>query len=467
MRRHVSALEEPFDTERPVRPGQTGRFSETWHDWLRIGVPGVLICVGAFAIAWHFVKPAPPSHVVIATGSKQGRYFAVAQRYADSFAANGITLEVRETAGSGENFKLLNDPASGVDIAIVQAGSSPAPSERPHVQAVAGIYYEPVIIFYRGDARMTQLSQLAGKRIAIGAEGSGVRIVARMLLDEAGVQDQAAGTAFVDVGGDAAADALSAGQVDAAFYVIAPDAAVIARLLATPGVHMMSFDHAHAYGRRHPFLSATTLYQGSVDLAKNLPDLDVQLIAAPATIVVRDTTHQAIIQLLVRAAQEVNAGATLLSDPGAFPIAERTELPANKDALYFLANKPSILHRTLPFWLASMVDRLIILLVPLLVVLIPLIRLMPPLFRWRVQRRIHNRYKRVRQIEEKLGPAAAQPDVEAGREELLAMEKDLATLKLPTSFAEQLYNLRTHVSYVRNRFDAWLARPAPAAASAS
>jgi hypothetical protein len=277
-----------------------------------------------------------------------------------------------------------------------------------------------------------------------------------MLLSEAGVADKSAGTSLLEMGGDQAADALDKAEIDAAFFVIAPDAPVVSRLLETPDLHLMSFDQAHAYGRRHPFLSATTLYQGAVDIKRNLPDTDTELVASPATIVVRDTTHSAIIELLVRAAQEINSGTTLLSESGTFPNADRSELKVNKDAKYFLKNPPGFLRRTLPFWLASMIDRLIILVVPLLFVLIPLIRMMPPLLRWRVQRRIYNRYKRVRQIEERLHVASSREELEAGHDELVAMDKSLATLKIPISFVEELYNLRTNVSYVRVRLEMFL-----------
>jgi uncharacterized protein len=449
--------------------------TESWANWLRIGVPA-LIAVVVIAIAWRYLQPAPPNHVIIATGSKEGVYYAMALKYADFFADNGITLEVRETAGSAENFKLLSaprgtTPGGDVDIAIVQGGSSPPPDQIPHLQAVAGIYYEPVLVFTRGLRQPTQLSQLAGKKIAIGTPGSGVRVVAEMLLNEAGVADKSTdrytGATLLDLGGDSAADAMAAGTIDAAFFIIAPDAPIVDRLLSTPGVHLMSFDQAHALGRRHPFLSATTLYEGSVDIKRNLPDADTQLVASPATIAVRDSTHSAIIELLVRAAQEINGGTTLLSDVGTFPNADRSELRVNKDARYFLKNPPGFLRRTLPFWLASMVDRLIVLIVPLLVVLIPLVRMMPPLLRYRIQRRILRRYKRIRQIEERLHSSSPREDLQAGHDELVAMDKSLATLKIPISFVEELYNLRTNVNYVRSRIETWLRQDQPQSTSAS
>ena len=430
------------------------------RELLTVFVPAFLFVLAAFGITWHFVQPAPPSHVVIATGPKSGAYYAIAQKYVDYFGANGVELEVRETGGTVDNFKLLGQPDSGVDIAVVQAGASPPPEQRPGIQAVAGIYYEPVLVFYRGDTPVTRVPQLAGKKIAIGAEGSGVRVMAQMLLDEAGVSTKTDGATFQDIGGDEAAAALASGTIDAAFYVIAPDAPVVARLLAMPGVHLMGFDNARAYGRLHPFLSPTTLYRGSVDIRQDLPASDIPLIAAPTTLAIRSDTHPAIIQLLVRAAQETNRGSTLLSDPGVFPMATGSELPTNHDALYFLQNAPNVLHRTLPFWLAAMIDRLIILVLPLLVVLIPLFRATPPLLKWRTERKLLARYRRVRQIEDKLSMNSPRLALQAGVEELNAIDEDLMRIKIPASFSKDLFDLRGSVEYVSARLEKWLAAKA-------
>lgn len=428
------------------------KFSESWHEWLKIGLPILVLTCVAFAIAWHFVKPAPPKHVVIATGSHEGMYYKFAQLYAGHFAANGIELEVRETGGSVENYKLLTAPDSGVDVAIVQSGTAPPADQRPNLQAVAGIYYEPVWVFYRGSTPVTRLTQLAGKKIAIGAEGSGVRPLALTLLKDSGLDaGDSQGTTFSDLGGDKAASALKDGTVDAAFFVIAVSAPVIPRLLQTDGVHLMSFELAHAYGRHYPFLSPVTLYEGALDAQRNLPAQDVQLIAPAATLVMRSSTHQAVVELLVQAALQTHGGSTLLSEPGQFPTAERTELPVSSDARFFLTNKPSFLHRTLPFWLASLIDRLLIMLLPFVAVLVPLVRLTPPLYRWSIRKRIFRWYRRVRGIDERLGEHATPDQVESGRRELADLEKEVLSTKVPLSYNQELYNLRLHLGYVRSR----------------
>jgi hypothetical protein len=222
----------------------------------------------------------------------------------------------------------------------------------------------------------------------------------------------------------------------------------------------MSFEQAHAYGRRYPFISPVTLYQGSIDIHRNLPDQDVRLIASQASLVVRSSTHEAIIQLLVRAAEQVHGQVTLLSEAGIFPTADRAELPVNKDARYFLTTRPGFLHRTFPFWLASLIDRILIMVLPLLVVVLPLIRMMPPLYAWRIRSRIYKSYKQVRQVDEGLNENSPRADVEAGRDQLAALEKALLSLRVPVSYTEQLYNLRLHNEFIRARLENWLRKPA-------
>ena len=368
-----------------------------------------------------------------------------------------------------------------MDVAIVQAGTMPKDPPKD-LEAVAGIYYEPVMVFYRGNTALTRLEQLRGKKIAIGAEGSGVRPLAQMLLADSGVNDGADGTTFEPLGTGDAVNGLAANEIDAAFFVIAPDASDIAKLftiaslLQDPKViekpdlledaasfkelksrlgvsdkdlpddvkvrgksklNLMSFEHAHAYSRRHPFLSPVTLYKGSIDIAKNLPPQDVQLVAGAATLVVRHSAHEAIIQLLVRAAEHIHSQGTLLSEPGTFPNSDRCELPVNSDAHYFLTTKPGFLQRTFPFWLASLIDRMLILVLPLLALFLPLIRMMPPLYAWRTRSRIYKWYKQVRRFDERLSEHSQRAEIITGRDELASLEKTLLSVKVPLSYTEE------------------------------
>ena len=120
-----------------------------------------------------------------------------------------------------------------------------------------------------------------------------------------------------------------------------------------------------------------TLYQGVIDLGINIPAEDVHLIAPSAMLVARKSLHHGTMELLVRAAKESHSGGTILSDAGEFPSAKLTDLPVGKDAQYYLRAQPSRFLGGLPFWMKSLIDRLLLLLIPLIALLLPLFRFVP------------------------------------------------------------------------------------------
>ena len=139
-------------------------------------------CLAALIATYMmFVEPPPPRKIVIASGSRNGAYFRHAQQYAEELQKEGLSVEVRETAGSVENLHLLGQDGSGVAVAIVQGGVA-SPEERRHCYALGSLYHEPLWVFYRGDKPLERLSQLAGKRIGVGPAGSGTYAIAMPLL---------------------------------------------------------------------------------------------------------------------------------------------------------------------------------------------------------------------------------------------------------------------------------------------
>lgn len=429
---------------------EEARFS--WLEWLKLALPVVLGVTVVFAITWHFVRPAPPQRIVMAAGAPGGVYDSMARKYAQYFADNGFELIVKPTAGSIENYQLLLDPNSGVDVALVQGGTAPATEQRGDLRAICSVYFEPLWIFYRNATPLTHLTDLAGKRLAIGPVGSGGRALADRLLRENGIDaavDHA--TVLSDQSGSAAGAALAAGQVDAVFICSGPENPLIRQLLQTPGVSLMSLRNADAYARRLGFLSHVTLFEGSMDLAHNLPREDVHLVAPAATIVGHASTHTAIVELLVQATRNVNSGGTLLNDAGLFPSDNYVDLPMDGDARHFLKITPNFLHRTLPFWAASLIDRLLILLLPSIALLLPLLRLTPIVYRWRMRSRIYRWYTQLRRVDAHLLAMGSPEQLQADRDELKAMDRELSHVKVPLSFMQELYDLRLHVAYLNER----------------
>ena len=417
------------------------------RDLALVGLPLVALVVAAFWIAYKFVKPAPPDAFVLATGREEGAYHAVGERYQELLEREGISVVLKPSAGSVENLTELADEDSEVEVAFVQSGNGDA-DDYPGLVSLGSVYYEPVWIFYRGATLRDQLRQLSGKRIAIGVVGSGTRRLATQLL----LVNQAWSppTRTLDLSGDAAAEALLRGAVDAVFLVGPADVSYVRRLLLAPDVKLLSFDRAAAYTKVFPFLRAVTLPQGTIDLVRDIPPRDVVLLAPTATIVAKETFHPALADLLLQAMAETHGGLGILHKAGEFPAARSQDFALSKEAQRFYKSGPPFLQRYLPFWAATLVDRIIVLLVPILAVLIPVLKFAPGLYAWRIRSRIYRWYGELKFLELELRERFDRTRVDEYRRRLDHLEEVANTRPIPLPFTDQVYTLRQHIDMVRS-----------------
>ena len=405
-----------------------------------------LITLIGFVIAWQFVNPAPPGSLAIATGEAEGAYYLFAQRYREQLVQHGIELEVQTTAGSVENLDLLQQGAA--DLAFVQGGTASG-AEAATLTSLGSLYYEPLWVFYRGSDNLSRLDELRGKRIAVGAPGSGTYAIASLLLADNFIDTSM--DAIQTLGGKAALKALQQDQIDVMFLVASPEAPLVQQLLFAEGIQLMSFARASAYTRLHPFLSAVTLPEGVIDLQANIPQRDTVLLAATANLVVTEDFHHALVAPLLQAAKHIHAIGDLFARPGSFPNHENLEFPLNRDAARFYEHGPPLLQRYLPFGLASQVDRLKIMLVPLLTLLLPLAKIMPPTYRWRVRKKIYRWYEELQALDNAgYAPHESIP-LEVQLQTLQALEEEVRKVTVPLSYADELYSLRMHIGLVRDR----------------
>jgi len=408
---------------------------------LKIYAPAAFVVIAAFVLAFQFIKPAPPRHVVMATGGPEGAYYQFGRRYAAFLAREGITLELRPTAGSVENLELLR--SGEVSLALVQGGVDDGQSD-PGLFSLGSVYYEPLWLFSRKGLFVQRLGDLAGRRIAMGPEGSGTRALANRLLRDNGLAQTAD---WVAKGGQSAVDELLAGRVDAAFFVMSAESALIRELLSHPQVVLADFVRAPAYTRRYRFLSALELPEGAYDLAANIPNRTVRLLAPAANLVSNTDLHPAVISLILQAASEVHREGGYFGDRGEFPSARLLAFPLSDEADHFYKHGPPLLQRFLPFWAASLVDRLKVMLLPLLVLLFPLIKVMPPIYTWRMRARVYRWYEELEKAEQQL--TDGDSDVATLLDELNRIETEVRQVKVPLSFTDQLYHLREHIDMVR------------------
>jgi TRAP transporter TAXI family solute receptor len=399
---------------------------------------------------FYVISPPPPKVIRISTGLDSGAYYAFGQAYAERFKQHGITLEVVTSNGTLENLARLND-ASGdkkkrVDLAFVQGGVANA-EQHPTLESLASVAYEPVWVFYNRTAfpkGLNQLSDLAGKRVSVGIEGSGARAVALEFLKLNNIND--GNTTLSALTGSVAVGAVDAGTIDAMFLVAAVEAASV-QLAIAKNLGLMSFNQAEAYVRKFPWAAKITLPRGGANMARNLPADDVDLVAATANLVARGDLHHSIMYLALDIASEVHRVPNAFGAVGDFPNKKNLDFTQSEESKRFFETGRPFLQRYVPFWLANLIERFLVLLGPILAIGFPLIKLGPALLSWKEQSELAQIYDEVLDIEYGRHPDERSVDKALAR--LAEIEATIPHLGLTAHFYTNIYSLRGHLATAR------------------
>lgn len=411
-------------------------------------LPAVLLALGALWLAAQFVEPAPPRSVAMSTGSNKGAYHAYGKKYAEVLARVGVKLELVTSNGSMENASRLKDPTSAVQVALLQGGLLSS-KEAAGLVSLGRVYQEPLWIFYRGESAKTRLSELAGLRLSIGPEGSGTRPLAKILLEANKVTGE--NTRFLGYDSDVAADKLLSGELDGMFLASGAENAVVRKLMTAPGVRMLSLDQAEAYERLYPYLAKVALPQGYVSLSENIPNTDIVMLAPQASLVARADLHPAIIGLLVDAAKEIHAQGGVFEMPGEFPKPQDRGISMSEDALRDYSSGKNFLHRQLPFWVATFIERMLVMLLPIATILLPLFKIVPVLYQWRIRSRIYYWYGQLKRLERDLAEDRSIGARLTYRDRLARIEDAVSVIPVPLRYSNELYMLRAAILLVRQR----------------
>lgn len=429
----------------------------------------VLLLVAAIlaTVLWvlfSVVEPPPPKRVQMLTGNSSGAYYGFAQRYAQALKKNGIELVPVQSNGSVENLQKLLSDDTPYQVALIQSGiaADVLPKwdptdvngnvDPPPLESLAAVAYEPVWVFYKpqaGAPKPVTFAAFKGRKIAIGPEGSGTRAVALRLLKSVAVN--AGNSAFSPLSGSEAVEAVLKGEQDAVFLVASASAPSVQRALEG-GLRAVSLDQADAYVRLNPWLSKISLPRGVVSMARDLPDEELTLVAASANLVVHKSLHPAISYLLMDVANEVHRAPTILNGLKEFPSEKSLEFPQSEESKrYFKTGRP-VLQRYLPFWMANLVERLLVTVVPLLVLLLPAMQLIPKLMQWFGKARLLKLYDRARMVESACGSEAGQKTLALAQ--INALEAELEAQPPNSDLYVDTFNLRAHFDMVRSRIAA-------------
>ena len=419
---------------------------------LVVGIAFLILVTILFAILWVLVPP-PPRSIELATGFPTGLYQQFGEKLQAELAQEGVSLKLCTTGGTSDNLALLSNPESGVDFAMLQGGVADL-SKHPNFVSIAGVFYEPVWVWYRESSfqsesgRLGLLSQLKGKRVSIGNEGSGTLSLASQLIE-------ASGMSLNDLRAEKlkpldALEKFKKGELDAVFLVSAAEAPLVRSFYETPGIRLMSFEQADAYVHLFPFLSKVTVPRGVVSIAYDLPRQDIQVLAATATLVGKDDVSPALVTLLLGDTYDILKTYSYLQKPGEFPSGTGLDFPLHVDAEIYLKDGPSFLHRHLPFWTAVWIGRFAKIVIPLLVILIPLFTYVPAAKNLLLRLKLSQVYEELKVIEKNASNPALK---EKNFKDLADIERRVGGIKVSMLDAKELYDLKGHVGEVRGRLN--------------
>ncbi|MEN6463715.1 MAG: TAXI family TRAP transporter solute-binding subunit [Syntrophaceae bacterium] len=399
---------------------------------------------------FFFFHSAPPRTIVITSGVEGTPYQRTAERYAKILARQGVTLKILPSGGSRENLERLMDPSSKVDVGFVQTGIAKGENLEKLI-SLGSVSYQPLYLFYRSENPVGLLSEFRGKRLAVGEKGTGTHVLALEILALNSIKPEG-DTKLLELNDDDTLKGLLDGSIDASFMMgDSTSVKIIRDLLHTEGIRIFDFTQADAYCRRLSHMSKLVLLKGVADFGNDVPDRDITLISPTVELIAREDLHPALIDVLLETAAQVHSRAGIFQKRREFPAPIEHEYRVSEDAQRYYKSGKTFLYRYLPFWLASLINRILLVFVPMVLVLIPGLKLVPALFRWRIRLYILRWYRALLAIEAEVYRGITPADTDELLKRLDIIEQSVNQMKKPALFADQFYSLRYHIDFVRER----------------
>lgn len=392
------------------------------------------------------VNPVPPTSLVMSTASSTGPDYAIGQQYQRLLEAEGFTLDLLEGQGSAMTVdRLISGEAQ---VGIVSTGII-TDEQAESLRSLGSLYFEPIWIFYQADQDVQYITDLRGKRIGIGPVGSGTRLTALRLLAANGITNE--NSTLVEPAFPEMREQMLAGELDAVFWVVSPNSTSIREFLRTESIALLDITRTQAYRSLYPYLTTVIIGEGLIDLENNIPSQSITVLAGAANLVVRDDIHPNLVRLLSRVIEEVHSPAGTFESAGQFPSESYVELPLHPEAKRYLREGETFFENSFPFVFASILDRFIIVFIPLIPLLYPLVRGLPPVYNMAMRRRILRWYGILYEIDQKVDELTTeQIDAELARLQEITLNLNKSP-RPPLGRMGDFYNLQLHIDLVTKR----------------
>lgn len=399
----------------------------------------VVLLVAVFSV--RLIGPSIPRELHLLTGPEGSVFYEDGLRYQQHLARRGVTVRLVETGGSVDNLMSMLEP-DRLQAAFVESGverTLELGEGLERLTSIGSLYIEPVWLFVRNGLEVESLDDLTGLRVALGPEGSAVRRLATHMLRLNAILDDIRWEEYDSLAGSAAAAAVRRGELDGFFIMGTPDADALLPILREEAFEAVSFRRTAAYERRFPFLAAITLPEGTLDFGRNIPDADLQQLAASVNLVAQDDMPSAMVDLLLDASAAIHGGRTLYMDHGTFPSPQHISLPLNESADEWYRTGPPPLQRMLPFWLATFIDRFLGFAAAVGGAALAMFGVLPRLLGLRFEWTANGYWRRLTRLEKQIATGEDADEVRARLGDLL---RESATLGVPLHMQPAYLELR-------------------------
>jgi uncharacterized protein len=414
-----------------------------------VSITSAVIVLAALFVTYRLVDPLPPRHLAIAAGMMGSGYDNIARQYARILARHGVELKIRNSVGAVENLGLLRDPASGVQAALTTFGFT-EPADADALYSLGGVFNAAIFILYRSEEPITAFTQFRGKRLSIGMPGTALRALILEVLKATDALDTS--THLVDLDTAQAIDALIAGEIDVAIFPQL-DGSPLQHLLSVPGIRLMSVAQAEAIAKTVPGLKHVMLWRGLIDLSRDIPSSNIDLLASRNRLLVRNDLHPALQYLLLEAMREVHWAPGPFNSLGEFPAEQPNDLPLSPTAQAFYRSGPTLWQRYTSFWLTSLLNRIAFFVIPIVVALIPVIGFALTLYRWLQTRRIDHFHRALGSLERELARSTDKSQIVEYQARIANIDSAVQSLKVARTFEVDLHRLMIHLRMVREQIN--------------
>jgi TRAP-type uncharacterized transport system substrate-binding protein len=396
-------------------------------------------------------RNAHPQTVKIAVGAEGGGYYKDALEYKEELQKDGINLELVITRGSVDaQEKLLNHE---VDFAFIQGGT-----EQPNILALANVEYEPIWIFYN-DKRITDLKSLKGKRIAISQKGSGILPVAKELLNLVGINGFNSKLKFLP--NNEAVQALENKEIDAMFYIAAPNANLITKLMDIPNIHLMDFKESESYRQffiqKHEYFHIVKLHKNGFNLRKHIPTKAHTLLATTAILATDKRASDEMVRLMIKVARRVHHHMGIFHDENIFPNVSMLTIKQHPASKYYFRKQSNYYEENYSFWTAQTLNKLqnitLKYVLPFVTIFAFFIEVLVPAYHLYTRRKLNAWYESINRIDTNIENLNLR-DLKGHRLRLQSMLSEIrATDDIPAAHMEIFYTLQNQIVNILDDID--------------